>query len=154
MTTQTRRASVPDTVSRLPDAGAAFTARAELHLAFGVEVEPVVQSLEADPQNLRRLLLVAGALLESRQDERPLGFLERLADLARGRRVVTRGDQVRQLDHAVAHDECPLQLVLDFAHVATPWVGPDALLRAGAQRLGRPMHGVERIQELPGEAGG
>src|SRR5438046_8247530 len=34
-----------------------------------VQVQPVVQRLEADAENLRRLLLVSAALLERRQDE-------------------------------------------------------------------------------------
>src|SRR4029079_4690705 len=46
-----------------------------------VLVEPVVERLQADPEDLGRLLLVPLALLEGGQDEAPLGLPERRADL-------------------------------------------------------------------------
>src|SRR6267154_420326 len=99
------------------------------HQAVPFDLSMQIPAVHAEP--LRGLGHVPGALAQSGEDRVPLGAIARGADLAHGLLLGSRGQ--RRLDlpdpdrFAFAHDEEPLDQVLQLAHVARPGVPRERL---------------------------
>src|SRR5580765_5794292 len=119
-----------------------------------VQVKPVVERLEADTEDLRRLALVSAAALEGREDVLALRFAERARHVGglRGTRsglgrAARTGGEILEVDRAVGHDECAVKFIPEFAHIAGPRVGADALPGTGGELLARVVGSIQLLQE-------
>src|SRR5574341_329971 len=121
-----------------------------------VLIEAVVESLEADLEDVRRLLLVTLEMLECREDQAALGLRDRGADLelqARFAHASIRDAEGQRVDADLVfrHDESALHHVAQLAHVAGPAMDAQALDRRPRELLGGALLLVEAVQEVLGQ---
>src|SRR5205823_4587333 len=129
-----------------------------------VLVQLVVERLQADPERLGRLLLVAALSVQGGEYEPALRFGERATDpeldhparrrslgLRPVRDLRAQQRNVPGLDFLVGEDEGAVQRILELAHVARPLVPAQELQRGAADPLPRPLGAVELGEECADE---
>src|SRR5207245_3627017 len=119
-----------------------------------VLVDTVVERLEADPEDLRRLLLVPFGFLEGGEDEPALRLPEGRADLeveARARALLHAERQAIEADVVLGEDEGAVDQVLQLAHVAGPIVAAQPVQRGARELLAGIVLLVEQREEVLGE---
>src|SRR5262249_6806566 len=123
---------------------------------LAVEVQAVVERLQADPQDVRRLPLVPAVHLQGRHDEPALHLGDRGPDLqmeaAQPPRVAADlpGEAARA-DLLFRHDEGPVDHVLELADVPRPGVTAQTLHGLVRKDLGGAVTLVQLAQEAGGE---
>src|SRR5439155_3928558 len=119
-----------------------------------VLVETVVQRLEADPEDLRRLLLVPFGFLERGEDEAALRLPEGGADLeveARARALLHAERQAIEADVVLGEDEGAVDQVLQLTHVARPAVAAQPVQRGARELLAGSVLLVEQREDVLGQ---